>query len=232
MFLVLLTVYKRNYLEQQLKAINNQSVKPDIIVVYQNENHINIEDLKKKYNFMHVKNDYNTKYFGRFFYCLNFNVDYVIIMDDDIIPAENCFKKYLQECKRLNGIIGGNGRIGYNNKKLYQPPDVGIRKQTTLVDFVGHLWCVKLEWIRNMASIKPYTLDTGEDMHLCYSNKVLNNISSYCCGQEKDEMCDITMNRLASDVHASYKKTPTDLRVKVEKYFIDNFNLKLINDNK
>jgi len=32
-------------------------------------------------------------------------------MDDDIIPGPDCFKTYLGECIRLNGIIGGNGRI-------------------------------------------------------------------------------------------------------------------------
>ena len=46
--LVLITVYKRSYLEAQLKALENQTLKPDYLVVYQNENHINIEPLKDK----------------------------------------------------------------------------------------------------------------------------------------------------------------------------------------
>ena len=53
--LVLLTVYKRNYLEQQLEAIKKQTLKPDYLIVYQNEEHINIEPLKKKYEFIHIK---------------------------------------------------------------------------------------------------------------------------------------------------------------------------------
>ena len=47
--------------------------------------------LKDKYNFIHIKNDYNTKFFGRFAICFSFNVDICIILDDDIIPGINCF---------------------------------------------------------------------------------------------------------------------------------------------
>ena len=39
------------------------------------------------------------------------------------------------------------------------------------VDFVGHLWCFKKDWLYYMFSIKPFTFDTGEDMHLCFTSK-------------------------------------------------------------
>ena len=58
--LVLLTQYKRNNLEKQLIQIKNQTIKPDYIVVFQNENHVDISELKEKYNFIHMKSDYNT----------------------------------------------------------------------------------------------------------------------------------------------------------------------------
>ena len=38
--LVLLTVYKRNTLEDQLKSIYNQTLKPDYLVVFQNDDHV------------------------------------------------------------------------------------------------------------------------------------------------------------------------------------------------
>ena len=40
--LVVLTQYKRNHLEKQLCAINNQTIKPDYLVVFQNESHVDI----------------------------------------------------------------------------------------------------------------------------------------------------------------------------------------------
>ena len=120
-FSLLLTVYKRSNIEKQLEAIYNQTIKPDYLIVFQNENNVSIEYLKKKYNFIHVKSDYNTKYFGRFSYCLNLPVDICIIMDDDIIPGKKCFKNYIEQCINLNGIIGGNGRpINCDNKTILE----------------------------------------------------------------------------------------------------------------
>ena len=234
-FIVILTQYKRNYLETQLEYISKQTLKPDYLVVFQNENHVNIDHLKDKYDFLHVKSDYNTKYFGRFSYCFPFPVDLCIVMDDDIIPGINCFKNYTDECLRLDSIIGGNGRNCFNNpykNTLKQPLDIGIRNESILVDFVGHLWCFKKEWLHYMFSIKPYTYDTGEDMHLCFSSKVLGNIDSYCCKQiNNNDLCDISMNRFADDIHASYRTTTPELRQNVEKYFVENYKLKLIEKN-
>ena len=233
--LVVLTQYKRNNLEKQLQAINNQTIKPDYIVVFQNESHVGITHLKEKYEFIHIKSDYNTKYFGRFAGCFTFPVDICMVLDDDIIPGNNCLKNYMQQCLQLNSIIGGNGRIGMNNQnkqKLHQPPDVGVRNKHCLVDFVGHIWCFKKEWLHYMFSIKPLTYDTGEDMHLCFSSKVLGNINSYTATQSNhNDMCDITNNQLATDQYSSYKVTKPELRSSVEKYFIEKYNLQLITKN-
>ena len=230
--LVILTQYKRNYLRNQLESIKNQTLQPDYLVVFQNENHVDISDLKEKYQFIHIKSDYNTKYFGRFAACFTFPVDICMVLDDDIIPGVNCLKNYMDQCIETNGIIGGNGRIGMNNpnkKNLYQPIDVGIRNNYSLVDFVGHIWCFKKEWLHYMFSIKPFTYDTGEDMHLCFSSKVLGNINSYTAKQSnQNDSCDITNNRLATDEHSSYKVTKPELRSNVEKYFIENYKLEFI----
>jgi hypothetical protein len=229
-FSLLLTVYKRSYLEKQLEAIYNQTIKPDYLIVFQNENHVSIEYLKKKYNFIHVKSDYNTKYFGRFSYCLNLPVDICIIMDDDIIPAKNCFKNYVNQCIKLNGIIGGNGRpIDKSSENMknfdlnYSETGIRVSKK---VDFVGHLWCFKKDWLYYMFSIKPFTFDTGEDMHLCFSSKIRGNIDSYVAEHKNmDEICDSAHNLYAGDEFASYKYTPKELRLSIPKYFIENFNL-------
>ena len=233
--LVVLTQYKRNHLQKQLESIKNQTLQPNYLVVFQNENHIDISDLKDKYEFIHIKSDYNTKYFGRFASCFSFPVDICMVLDDDIIPGNNCLKNYMDQCLEMNSIIGGNGRIGINNpnkKNLNQPIDIGIRNNHSLVDFVGHLWCFKKEWLHYMFAIKPFTYDTGEDMHLCFTSKILGNINSYTAKQSnQNDSCDITNNRLATDEHSSYKVTKPELRSNVEKYFIENHNLTFITEN-
>ena len=83
-----------------------------------------------------------------------------------------------------------------------------------------------------MFAIKPFTYDTGEDMHLCFSSKVLGNINSYTAKQcSSGDMSDITNNQLATDQYSSYKVTNPELRSNVEKYFIENYKLQLITEN-
>lgn len=232
--LCVLTVYKRNNIEEQLKRVFAQTLKPDIIVVFQNENYVNIEGLKKKYDFYYVKSDYNTKFIGRFAYCLCFNADTCIVMDDDIFPGRKCFEKYVRECNERNAIIGGNGRHGFlnpNKETLMRSPETGLRI-TREFDFVGHLWCFKHEWLHYMFAIKPITLDTGEDMHLCFSAKKMGGIRSFVCGHEdSEEDCDQSKGKYASDQFATYKRTPKESRVNVEKYFRDVIGLKFLESN-
>lgn len=230
--IVILTQYKRNNLERQLEAVKNQTLQPDYLVVFQNENHVNIENLKEKYNFIHVKSDHNTKFFGRFAYCFTFPVEVCIVMDDDIIPAKKCFEKYVHDCLKLNAIMGANARFGINNpnnKKLSARMRSFTIRPRLKADFVGHLWCFKKEWLHNMFAIPPYTYDTGEDMHLCFSSKVLEGIDSYLCEHTSmDQIEDTARDSLAGDNHASFRTTPNELRSSVEKYFIENYGLKMV----
>lgn len=232
--LIVLTQYKRKHLENQLTSITQQTLKPDYLVVFQNENHEDISHLKDKFDFIHIKSDYNTKFFGRFAACFTFPVDICIVLDDDIIPGKNCIQNYVTQCIEKNGIIGGNGRYGYTNKhksKLTKINDTGYRKGV-LVDFCGHLWCFKKEWLHYMFTYQPYTYDTGEDIHFCYSAKILGNINTYLGEQlKRDDECDLKNNRLARDIHSSCRTTKVSLRINIEKYFIENYKLELITHN-
>ena len=50
---VVLTQWKRSTLEQQLQHVLNQkNIIIDYLIVFQNENHVDIAHLKSKYNFM------------------------------------------------------------------------------------------------------------------------------------------------------------------------------------
>ena len=231
---VVLTQWKRNTLEEQLQSVLNQkNIKIHYLIVFQNENHCDISNLKNKYNFIHVKSDFNTKYFGRFAYLFTIPVDICIVMDDDIIPGEFCFQNYITQCINKNAIIGGNGRKGYLSpyrNQLKQPPDTSIRNGLK-IDFVGHLWCFKKEWLHYMFGTKPYTYDTGEDMHLCYSAKVKGQIESYVGEQLMlSSSCDISLNKYADDKYSSYRTTKKELRIAVEQYWLDK-GLKFIESN-
>jgi hypothetical protein len=217
---LVLTVWKRDYLEDQLKIIFDQTKIPDYIIVFQNENHIDIEPLKKKYNFIHINSSYNTKFFGRFSILFNFPVDICIVMDDDILPASNCIKNYVNQCINKNAIIGGNGRI-IGKREDSNFPDKGIRGSKE-VDYVGHMWVFKKDLLYYMFSKKPYTYDTGEDMHLCFTSK-LHNIKSFIGEQINDnDVSDNNNNNRASDDFASYKVVSVNpLRKEIENYWVN-----------
>lgn len=231
---IVLTQYKRNNLEKQLTLLEESKVDFKKVIVYQNENHVDITPLKSFYNFQLIRSDFNTKFFGRFFHLLNYEVEYCLVLDDDIVPEKNFVKSIFKQCEKLNSIITGNGRIGYFNNNvedLFQPKEFG-NKRNYKVDFGGHAWCFKKDWLFAAFSIKPHTLETGEDMHLCYSLKVLKNIETYTYSSHRRKSdVDITKNALASDQHASYKFTNIETRKNVEKYFIENYGLKLIESN-
>jgi len=230
---VILTQYKRVHIEQQLIALQNQTLNIDTTVVFQNETHVDIEHLKNKYKFKHVHSDINTKYFGRFAFGFSLDADIIIVMDDDIIPGKNFAKNFVEQCIHLNGIIGGNGRMATLNKDktLVQPSDTSLTQHPIKVDFVGHAWCIKKEWLHYMFAVAPLTYDTGEDMHLCFSSKLLGGINSYMAQQRcSEDHCDIARNRFADDNFSSFKSTPKESRVAVERHFVEKYNLEFITD--
>ena len=60
----------------------------------------------------------------------------------------------------------------------------------------------------------------------------MENIKSYIGEQlNRDDMCDLAHNSLADDEFSSYKITNKDLRTNVEKYFIEKFDIKFIDNN-
>lgn len=221
---VLLTVYRRNNWKAQLKALDEQTLRPKRVVVFQNEAHQRVgrRYLAKK-GVDYVYNSSNTGYFGRFAHLLTATTDYVAVLDDDIIPGKRCLENYFQQATELTAIIGGNGRIARTNpflSQLEQPPDVGVRPDPVLVDFVGHMWLFETRLLHDMFSVTPHTFSTGEDMHLCFSAKLRSGVPSFVAGQGTlEESCDVRMNKLASDDFASYRTTPKTDRENVERYF-------------
>ncbi len=227
----LLTQYKRNHLRDQLESVYNQTLKPEQVIVFQNENHVDIQDLKKQYDFIHVQSDYNTKHFGRFTFCLNFSYDYCIVMDDDILPGAKCFESYVRQAEETNGIIGGIGRFLDTSDKNHtaKMSDVGKRNLTEVV-WCCHLWLFRKKHLHNMFSIEPYTWDTGEDMHLCFTNKVRDNVPCYAAEQlTQEESSDIRNNQWSDDEFASFRTSShRPLRNNIQKHFIEKYNLRSV----
>lgn len=223
---VLLTVYKRDNIKEQLLRMQKQTLQPAKYVIFQNEDHVRVPRIEELSGtpVELIKKKENTKYFGRFEHLIGEQTENFAVLDDDILPGKNFLSHYRSIQRITQGIVGGNGRIGINNPnraKLTQPRDYGPRFRTYKVDFVGHAWFFNQKSLNDMWSVEPKTLDTGEDMHLCFSAYLRSGTESFVARQLSwRNQIDTSLNNLASDNFASYKLTPKPLRQEVENYFV------------
>ena len=177
---VVLTLYKRpDVLLKQLMAIRSQTVTPHNIFLYQDglDSYYEIilkDDIKKYFSDIMISNN-NKGVWERFKYAKEIvKAEYVCIFDDDTIPGEKWFENCLDCMEKEEGIYGTNGillnlrtnypfgndtRIGWNN------PNEKIAE----VDFVGHSWFLKTEWLSYMFDDRDNMDEykyVGEDMYL------------------------------------------------------------------
>jgi hypothetical protein len=111
---VIVNIWKRNSLSEIVSLIKNQTVFNQIneIIVWQNEDHVDIKSVVKDNNLIHIQSNKNWKFHARFTLPLLVDTDYCIILDDDTLPMP----KYLEECIRVSKenddkvIICSNGR--------------------------------------------------------------------------------------------------------------------------
>ena len=83
---VIITIWKRPYLDLQIESLTHQSVLPKNIWIIHNESHINIDKTIAKYtdffpNISVIDSDLNLKYFGRFSLCYQIPTTYAFVID-------------------------------------------------------------------------------------------------------------------------------------------------------
>jgi glycosyltransferase involved in cell wall biosynthesis len=181
---VVLTAFKRiENLELQLEAIKNQSIKPDEIILFQDGTGDDLqpkipEKILKQFDAVEISKE-NQGVWARFRFAESAKSKYVCIFDDDTIPGRLWLENCLTEMNKKEGIYGTIGILMKNPSKY--PFDGYVRigwacpnKTAKKVDFVGHSWFLKKEWL-NVMFEKTEDIQqlkyVGEDMSL--SAKVL-----------------------------------------------------------
>ncbi len=201
-----LTAYKRNYFELQIESLLSQTVAPDLIVILQNEQHVDLSDIRRKYKdrIKLIQSELNTKFWGRFAISNLFNSEFILILDDDIIPAngwiENCLRLSLQK----NCIVCANGRSFQNDCGF---GDSGVVNEDTMAAFGGHSWFFRKEWLKYMWQFDPYTYDTGEDITFCASAKILGGIETWVPKQHFENDTSAHKQNFSGDEKASWRST-------------------------
>jgi hypothetical protein len=170
---VVLNVYKRSgNFGEQLHSIQNQTIKPIEILVWEN----GTESVPKKFRDKIIITRASTNFgvWARFAYALNSKSEFICVFDDDTIPGnrwlENCYKTYM----RTPGLLGTRGVIFENQNAYSMHTDVGVygpNAETKQVDIVGHSWFFKKDWLGEFwgALENRFPNDVaGEDIHFSY----------------------------------------------------------------
>lgn len=189
---VVLTLYKRSEkILEQIDAILNQTIKPKEIIVFHDSSDLIIDDLiiksikNKIDNYIKVEN--NVGVWGRFASGLLANSKYVCFFDDDTIPGTRWIENCYSEFSKKEGLYGAIGIEGWEMKKY---PYSGYRRwgwatpfyKTVQVDFVGHSWFLKKDWLGYMFvdSSEYFKFKyVAEDMYLSFALKKYLKINTY-----------------------------------------------------
>ncbi len=185
-----MTLYKRpDALLKQLEAIENQSIPPEEIILFQDAIQGGVyrieleEEIKKRFTKVKIA-ETNQGVWGRFKYAYEVAAgDYVCVFDDDTIPGnrwfENCFMHMVQK-EAIYGTVG----IGMFDYTGYPVSEDDIKywrfgwpnpvSHCMEVDFVGHSWFVKKEHLGNMIDgsedFSTRHKYEGEDAYISYAN--------------------------------------------------------------
>ena len=255
---VVLTVWKRNNLDRQLMQVKRQSilkVKKTNIIIFQNFNHININDIIKKWKqpdkfkdnvkLTIIKSPFETGYFGRFISPLTSSINsdaYFIICDDDVIWGDRYFENMLRVVDE-GYLATRNGRIIDKNYNSLTPASKLIFKNNTQVcfnedieyDFGGHIWAGRMSWLRKAWTHIPVSIKNCEDFWLSAVLKTFYNISTKSpkCPCQKGQLINPDLCA-ASDKSAGYHKNSIlgnsevkhNIRLKIIKQTISKFNYK------
>jgi GT2 family glycosyltransferase len=172
---VVLSLYKRPHvLIEQLTSMDKQTVKPTKILIWRTI----LEDIPMPTipenlmtNVAIIESKENFGVWGRFAIAFLTNTEYVCVIDDDTIPMSKWFENCLNTIKEFPGLLGTNGNI-FNKGDTYKiEKQIGwhsANEKTTEVDFVGHSWFFKREWLHHLWELNPdiygIYLKSGEDM--------------------------------------------------------------------
>ncbi|CAM9370918.1 unnamed protein product, partial [Ectocarpus fasciculatus] len=165
---IILTQYKRNNTEIQLRALFAQTVfsKIEKIVIFQNENYVDLG--KKNRHRIHdiieiVQSKHrNYKFHGRFALALLFDTEYTVVFDDDTIPQPRWLEISTSISSQKNAIVGPVGVIVRVLIAIF--PGLMTDLLFIQVDYTGHSWTFKTEWLKYLWGSYSPSWEAGEDI--------------------------------------------------------------------
>jgi hypothetical protein len=158
---------------KQLACVNNQTVRPSEVMVWQNSSEKSFEKCSLG-STVHASANTNFGVWARFAYALNARTEFVCVFDDDTIPGSEWFANCLETIETFDGLLGAAGVVFKTQHSYYPCKMVGWRmpcNHAVRCDIVGHAWFFRREWLSHFWSELPssdQSLFAGEDFHFSY----------------------------------------------------------------
>jgi GT2 family glycosyltransferase len=198
MVTAILNIYRRpGTLQKQITALRGQTIPPKYIWIWQNQAP---EEVKVKIpdDCVLIQSNQNFYYHGRFTLPLlaQGKTPYTMILDDDIIPGKCWIENCIKSMEERPGIYVGVGRVVPGKIKAPikvevsegEAPEQSNRQwygwrapndKITEVDYGGHCWFFKTDWIRYFWFEKPAHLQNAEDMQFSFALQKHGGIKTY-----------------------------------------------------
>lgn len=202
---VVLNGYRRRHnLTAQLTALKQQSVLPNEVMLWHNapvDAGTNYIDYGLSSEAVTAFCTHNLGVWARFTYALNAVSTYVCVLDDDTIPGRRWLENCLQTMSTHPGMLGTVGLeyvdpLPPAQSHYYEPcirhgwPDAGNNEHVVEVDFVGHAWFFRREWLAHMfrEPLEPRYRLCGEDIHFSHMLQKYGGIRTYVPPHPRNDM--------------------------------------------
>jgi hypothetical protein len=209
---VILSAFARDYFDEQIPTILAQTIKPDRIILYQNASNIDLSRYHEKYGIEIVHSIHRSyKYEARFLLPLLLDTEFCTIIDDDTFTGPKWIENALRCCQEHEAIVGSMGWILDADLNIQDvPPDWRDHRldNDTEVDYVGHSWTFRTEWVRYFWGKQAPSRLNGEDIHFSAAAQVFGMIRTYVARQPRSERGlsgDLRQKEFGVDEHASWR---------------------------
>ncbi|KAJ1552202.1 hypothetical protein HK405_012244, partial [Cladochytrium tenue] len=135
-----------------------------------------------------IESGFNFKFHGRFLLGLMAPTRYILMLDDDAEIDKSTVRRCLDNINTpgRRGVYGGFGHLRGSPERgtEYRSwPNVNIdRKQHPdfyEMEYMSSHWCFETAWLDYFAKERPWTWETGEDMHLSLAVRKFLNLNTY-----------------------------------------------------
>jgi len=188
---VILNMYRRpSNMPMQIKAIKEQTVKPKQVWTWINAHEDNENFNRDSLDVDRIfDNDHNWKFYGRFAAALLADTEYVVVFDDDTIPGNRWFENCLNTMKTHEGMLGTHGltQVDEHSWSVKRSGWPSKNEDVERVDYVGHCWFFKREWLQYLWKEKPPMWGNGEDMNFSYAIQRYAGLQTYVPPHPEDE---------------------------------------------